>query len=448
MKLQIIYQNRINSKSCKSNNHGGFIMIEILLAFSLFTILTISTFTLSLSMQSLREWSIKELDKMKVMVRNMDSGVYEKTYKYGNDTQIFSNSLFTLSKSDYDNAWGRNTCHPRLSYNLEKIKYYTNGVDIGYSNPSTDLEARNGYVYLTTDSTISSSPDFYIINIRDPENPLILSSLNTGPGLSAIEVAGPYVFVARASTVSQLQIIDIHDRTNPIVISELKLPLPTSSTTAPFATSIFYHKGYVYLGTTKWNGAEFSVINVDDVRAPIVVGQFETGTLINDIYVRDDIVFLATSDEKQVRVLNISDTSNPTLINSFSPSGWQTQEGKTIEYFEGGYSLGRTVGGFNVLTNYEIYSFITSDEDGSINFDNNIRKDIPGGVYGILFRPEMIIILTHMLNKELQIFNSTLSTKLLEIPLESQPVRMACDGTNLVFATGDSRAITILKLNE
>ena len=65
-------------------------------------------------------------------------------------------------------------------------------------------------------------PDFYIINAENPSNPTIISSLNTGPGLNAIEVAGPYVYVANSGTTAQLQIIDIHDRNTPILISKFK----------------------------------------------------------------------------------------------------------------------------------------------------------------------------------------------------------------------------------
>jgi hypothetical protein len=449
MKLQTIYQNRF-STVCSSvySSRRGFLTIEIMLAFSLFTLLTISTFTLSFSMQTLRQWSIKELEKMESLVMSFDEGIFDNSYDYGNETKVLENSLFRISKSDYKRAWGRNSCNPRIDFNNKTLKYYSDGIDIGLSNPSTDLEVRNDYVYLTADSSTSQSPDFLILNIKNPQNISIVSLLNTGPGLSAIEVAGPYAFVAKSSTISQLQIIDIHDRSKPQTVSELKLPLPTSSTTAPFATSIFYSEGFIYLGTAKWNGPEFSIIDVSNIYAPLVIGQFETNTLINDIYVVDERVFLASSDEKQLRVLDISDKSHPTLIDSFSPTGWQTQEGRIIEYFEGMVGLGRTVGGFNVVTNFESYIFPISGSTSPINFLTNYHRDIPGGVYGMLIRSNFNILISQALNKELQVFDKNLNTKLFEIPLGFAPIRMSCDGSNIIFATGNSKGISILKLNE
>lgn len=460
MKLQITYQNKNRldgiTGRCESR---GFLTVEIMLAFSLFTLFTISTFTLSSSMQSLREWSIRELEKMKSSVLSFDRGEFDNSSYYGNETKILENDMFRIAKSDYKKAWGRNSCNPRFEIDYEKLKYYPNGIDIGLSNPSTDLEVRNDIVYLTADSSISSSPDFLILNIKNPLDISIISSINTGPGLSAIEIAGPYAFVAKSSTVSQLQIIDIHDRANPQLVSELKLPLPTSSTTAPFAKSIFYSEGFVYLGTTKWNGSEFSIIDVSSTHIPFVVGQLETGTLINDIYVNDGKAYLASSDEKQIRVVDVSDKSRPVLIDSFSPTGWQTQEGKSIEYFEGKLGLGRTVGGFNVVTNYESYIFNTSsstnltnstnpiNSTNSINFSENYHRDVPGGVYDMLIRPNFNILLTQATNKEFQVFDKTLSIKLFEKSLGFAPANMSCDGSNIIFATGNSRGISILKTN-
>ncbi len=415
--------------------------MEIMLAFSLMILFTISTFTLTSSAQELKAWSLKELEKLKIAVRNADGfeGSMEFEY-YGNDTKQFSIDPFTLIRSDYVEAWGRNSCYPRLKFDEDRTIYSPAGVNIRSGNASTDVEARNGIVYLIADSTSSSQKDFFIIDAKDHLNPHIISSINTGPGLSALEVAGPYVLAAQASSVNQLQIIDIHDRNSPQLISQLKLPLPTPTTTAPFATSIFYSRGYVYLGTEKWSGPEFVVIDVADVYDPQVVGSFETNTLISDIYVRGSTAYLATADSMQMRLLDVSLPSNPVLISSFSPTGWQTQTGKSLEYFEGQLGFGRTVGGFNVPTNHETFVFHENDLQTS--------KDVLGGVYGMLIRPENIFLLTHANGGELQVWNHALTEKIQNIPLEVKPPKMSCDGSNLFFATGDAGGLTQLKLNE
>lgn len=437
MKSQTIFQNNIRISPSK-----GFVIVEIMIAFSVFIFFTVSTFSLVSSMNALRIWSIKELDRMEKLVSDFNNGAYENVIRYGNDSFINSNALFSLSKSDYIKAWGRNTCDRNLNFDKEKIKYFDKGIDVASSNPSTDLEVRSGIVYLTTDSNTASYPDFYIVDTKDASSPKIMSSINTGPGLSAVEVAGPYAFVAQASTINQIQILDIHDRTKPSIISQLRIPAPTPTTTLPFAKSIFYSKGYIFVGTSKWDGSEFSIIDVSNIKTPVPVGQFETGTLVNDIYVENNKAYLASSDEKQLRVLDVNDKQHPFLLDTFSPTGWQTQEGKVIDFFEGSMSFGRTVGGFNVLTNYEFFKFSsTTDMLSSSN-----HMDVPGGVYGVLQRPQYNFLLTHQSSKELQIFNSSMSQKIFEQPISSLVTKMACDGHDLYFSTGDSRGFSILKL--
>ncbi len=399
--------------------------MEILLAFSLFTLFAISTFSLESSMAKLKIWSLKELD-------------------------IMSATQFTdPSASDYMEEWGRNSCGSRFDFDPNRYSYFNQGINIGSGNISTDIEVRNGMVYLTADSTISSDPDLFIIDAGTVLNPALISSLNTGPGVSALEIAGPYIFMAQASSVRQLQIVDIHNRASPQLISQLKLSLPTPTTTAPFARSIFYLKGFIYLGTEKWNGAEFAIIDVSNIYDPMVVGVFETGTLVNDIYVKGNRAYLATADALQLRVLDISNKSNPVLIASFSPPGWQKQEGKVLDFFEGRLGLGRTVGGFNVLTNYEAFVFSTSTVDNA-NFivGGFFSKDIPSGVYGILIREYNIYVISHSGGHEFQVWDSAFATKVAEIPLGINAEKMACDSRDFYFATGNARGFSVLKSND
>jgi hypothetical protein len=430
MRLRTTYQN--------SKDGSGFMIVEVILAFSILTLFTISIFALNSSMQRLQIWSISELEKLKILVKDFDNETYASSTVYGNNSVVYSNELFRLSKSDYKKSWGRDTCYPRLQFDENKVNSYLNGINIGIGNNSTDIEVRNDFVYLSADSSVASMPDFYIIDNTNPSSPSIVSSLNTGPGINAIDVAGPYVFVAQASTANQLQIIDIHDRNNPKVISQLKVKLPTATTTPPFAQSIYYKSGYIYLGTSKWNGEEFNIIDVSNIKSPVIVGTFDTGTLINDVSVLDDKAYLATSDQMQMRTIDLSDKSKPKLLDSFSSSGWQTQEGKVIDVFEGSISLGRTVGGFNVVSNHEIFLFSSTTDS----------RDIPGGVYGILQRTNDLFILTHANAREFQVFDLSMKNKKYDFPLSSSPVKMACDNSKLYFATGKSNGFVMLNLKK
>ncbi len=404
-------QNKLNLKFI-----NGFLLLEIMIAFSLMTLFLISSLTLSETMQALYHQAEKNLEKLEAEIPNL-----ENQYKL----------------SDYSREWGRDNCYENIYFNSENITLYSQGIDLGIGNISTDIEVRNGIIYLTTDSSILSAPDFYIIDARDPASSSIISSIHTSPGLSSLEIAGHYAYLANQSTVSQMQILDIENRENPILISTLKLPLPTASTTAPWAESIFYYKNKIYLGTRKWNGREFAIIDVSNPYLPNYLGGFETDTLVNDIYVKGNLAYLATANEEQMIVLNISDHTNIIEIDSFSPSGYETQEGKSLSFFQDSYAFSRTVGGFNNINNHELFLFSSSSQ---------YSRDIPGGVYDTLIRPPNIYISTKSPGKELQILDQTLENKILDRALGFLPNAFTCDRNTFYFATGDSHGIGIMKI--
>lgn len=424
-------------------------IVEVMLAFSLMILFTVSTYIAVSSLYDLNVWSVDMLEKLEISVQEADGIITDgfqylagkETSSYGNDTIQVSVEPFVLNHSDFREAWGRNSCATRFDFDPNRISYFPGGVDIGVGNASTDLEVRNEIIYLSADSSASASHDFFIIDARKTSYPVIVSSLNTGPGIFALEVAGPYVFAAQASSVNQLQIIDIRDRSLPQLISQIRLPLPTPTTTAPFATSIFYSKEFVYIGTAKWNGSEFAIVDVSNPYDPIVVGGFETGTQINDIYVRGDKAYLATSDIQQMRVLDVSDKGNPILITSFTYSGWQTQAGKVFDFFVDRLGFGRTVGGFNVVSNHEAFLF---DINASFDFAST-SSDVPGGVYGILIRPEFIFLATHSQDREFQVWDTSFSQNIFNMPLGINPVRMLCDDKSFYLATGNSDGFSLIK---
>src|SRR4051812_6257523 len=101
--------------------------------------------------------------------------------------------------------------------------------------------------------------------------------------------------------------------------------------------------------------------------------------------------------------MKILDISNPGAINiasQFSPSGWETQVGKTISFFEGNITLGRTTGGFNVTKNHELFAFSSTS-------DQTTSRDVAGGVYGILDRNNFYIA-TKSPGHEFQIWDESL----------------------------------------
>ena len=310
---------------------------------------------------------------------------------------------------------------------------------LGPAVPLTDIEVRNDIAYISADSNTASDPDLIIADIHDPAHPIIRSSPNTGPGIAAITIAGRRIFGAAASTAAQLHIIKLDSLDSLSLEKKYQLPLPYATATPPFASSIFYDKGKVYLGTEKWDGDEFNIIDVSNPAQPQKIGGLETNSKINDIYVRDGVAYVAAADDKQLRIIDVRDPANPVLVNSFSPSGWQRQEGKAISFFEGALSFGRTSGGFNITTDKEAFAWSTTSAS---TLNSPASLDEPGGVYGIIADRSQTYLATRQANHELQVLARDLSTSTsISYPLPLSPQAMTCDNDRLYILDHSSPKI-------
>jgi len=312
---------------------------------------------------------------------------------------------------------GTSVCSPeydRIS-NIEPIV-----LPIDALLPLTDLQVRNGIAYVTSDSNKQSDPDLFVFDIRDAKHPRLLSSINTGPGLRSLVVAGRYVHAAAASTAAQLHVIRLNDMSNIQLSKKYQLPLPEASTSPPVGTVIWYDDQRIYLGTEKWDGQEFAVIDIRNPENPTYLGGFETGSKVTDVFVRNGIGYVTASDQYQMRMFDVR-TQNPAAVHTFSPSGWQRQEGVSVIGFEEGVLLGRTSGGFDIIADTEV--FLWPDAISTPHTQN-----IPGGLYGAVLSRSNVFAITHTNNQELSVFDRTLSTTTASYhSLPVLPQAITCD---------------------
>jgi hypothetical protein len=432
-------------------NKCGFLTLEALIALAVMTLIVPAALSLSWSNNRLAASARMRLDSLSNVADVIQNGAIR---------QIASSSLL------YQHEFGKSTCNitpsdPKKGFVSADI--YNTSI-LGSGITGTSVTARNGFIYETTDSSSQSAPDFFIIDARNPASPIIVSSLNTGPGLSAVTVSGYYVYVANESSLSQLQVIDIHDRTHPFVAAKLKLPLPDASSTAPSATSLFYDDGMIYLGTEKWNGLEFNAIDVSNPTSPMYRGGFETGSLVNAIYEYGGYAYVAGPDTEQMRILDVHDPTNSKELSYFSPPGFAVLEGKTFALED---NTGNTIesntknststlyfaragGGFNNTSQYELFSFNVPHDTpppNPIDQSEISGRDIPGGVYGVVAIPGFVFLATGDSSAGFQIWRSDLgdlSAKTVNVTLPGKPLSLWCDHGRLYSALADQTGFMII----
>lgn len=349
-----------------------------------------------------------------------------RAYKLSSDDDSAGTPLCSVNFSQDSVVGSYRYFHPVLKVPPAAITPMTLPIDPLL--PLTDLIVRNGAAYVSADSSIASDPDLLVADISDPSRPLILSSINTGPGLSAMALAGNYVFAAAVSTAAQLHVIRIDGPSSLYLAKKYRLPPPSASTSPPVGAAIFYDDKKVYLGTAKWDGQELAIIDVMNPESPVKISGYETDSKINAVHVFDDALYIGASDQDQFRIIDVKDPLMPTLMSSFGPSGWQRQEGRVIAHFENALGFGRTSGGFNIVGDKELFSGAST----SSRLESESALDVPGGVYGIISDRGHVFAATRTLDREFSIFNRSLSTSsAVYYPLPVEPQTMTCDGDRL-----------------
>lgn len=313
----------------------------------------------------------------------------------------------------------------------------------------THIEVRNGFIYVSADSNQMQDPDLYVIDIHNPDTPTVVASINTGPGISDFVLIGKYIFVTAASTATQLHILQQDNTRHISLIKKYQLPLPYATATPPYATAIDYANGRVFVGTEKWDGNEFVSMNVSIPNSPQFLSGFEIGNKVNEIIAQSNYAYVSSAGEGQLRIFNISDPTQTKLVSTFSPSGWNRQEGKAVSILNSHLVFSRTSGGYDIGNDKELFYWLATSTPGHTEYSQNI----PGGVYGIVQDERKIYVATRQTGKELMIFDATnflVNSDFLidpKSPSLELPQSMTCDSSFIYMLSHLSPTIYEISFN-
>lgn len=328
---------------------------------------------------------------------------------------------------------GGDTCSSVLEgdWKNPEMTSYAFGADIlgdtssGFPITSIQVFKNRAYVTVNNDNG-NNDGTFFILNISNPEQKpepegFLDNSLTVSEGLNAVAVDGEsYAFVANGydsassgcdegDNCAQLQVINISNPHNPHLIRNFKIQSTTSGGKLAYGTSIFYQDGIVYLGLAKSNNQEFYILDVSgkiissaSPSNPAKISSFEVGNGVNAIFKKNNYIYLASPNDQELKILNISDLYNPTLVGGFDApgGGGNYGNGKSLSLVGDSLFLGRTL-----LNGNEFY--ILDKKNPEINLPILGFKDIKNGtdnssVNGIVVRDYLVFLIT---NSEFQILN-------------------------------------------
>ncbi len=210
---------------------------------------------------------------------------------------------------------------------------------------ATDIDVRNNILYLTSSASAVVKEDFFIYEFNPVTETLTeRSKINVGKGLTSVDVINNYAFTLNDDTSNALMVFNISDLSNPSLVASVSLP----NMTIGIGRSIFYYNNFIYIGTqylpcpscTQEKNNELHVFDVTNPATPVWKGSFNVNHNINDIIVRGNYVYLATSDNSgEVHIYDISNPASILFIGSFDTPG--DEDGQSLYLLGNKLYLGR-----------------------------------------------------------------------------------------------------------
>jgi uncharacterized secreted protein with C-terminal beta-propeller domain len=297
----------------------------------------------------------------------------------------------------------------------------------------TSIAVKNDLAYMTLNSPDPGDADLLVMNLEDPGNPYIVSSLDTGPGLYTIAITNTYAFVGNASINGQLQIIDIRNPAQPQLITTFKLPGNyNDNTTIP--NTMIYRDNKVFMGLQKSQIEEFQVVDVNNINSPRVVGSFEIDAGINQILIDGSLAYIASPANEEVKMLGIGNLASIQQIDAFDASGG-SGNGKSLAKSDDLLYLGRTIG------RDELYILDTKGklkEIATLNLNTS--------VIGLISTSRWLLLATTDGSNSIQFWrkNNDTPTRLRNISLPGRIRSFACGKQTLYVATQNPNGINII----
>ena len=276
-------------------------------------------------------------------------------------TMTFGTGLGNLSIAQ---ALGRGGCDPTPPGEWDNPE--TTGLTISpssYNGKGTGIDVAlingNTYGVISGDNPGANKKDLIVVNLSNSETLSEVSQTDLSDvGYTDVVVGKNYAYVVRNDSAIHIQIINLSNPTTPTVASQIILPqAPTA-----VVRSIAYYNNLLLVGTqylacpgscSASQNNEFHIYNVSNPAIPVHVGLLNINHNINDIMVKDNIAYLATSDNNAE--LMLVDISNPATLVHPDVSGKKFNAGGNFD----GTSL-------YVLGNY---AYLGREKATGLNFD-------------------------------------------------------------------------------
>ncbi|HSX16946.1 MAG TPA: hypothetical protein VLH86_02490 [Patescibacteria group bacterium] len=300
------------------------------------------------------------------------SGIYTRQVSIATASTNRKTIISTVTWPTQSGRVSSVTLTSRLDNWAAATKLWSNAIAAGSANATgtTDglrVATAGNYAYEILNTTTNN---FVVVNISNPAAPTVVSTTTFSGTPTDIVVNGGFAYVTTTTNTTGLEIINISNPAAPTLTKAVSL------TGAVSTNGVYVSGGYAYL-TRSLSGAvgayELMVVNVAVPASAVVVGGYDAGIQMNQVYVSGNFAYVATASTTQEMVIvNVTVPANPTLTGTYNPAtalGTTSITGSGNTIFLG---MSTTLDAINVATPaspVRLGTFTAAGTIGGINLD-------------------------------------------------------------------------------
>ncbi len=306
--------------------------------------------------------------------------IHEKYHYHGNSLDI-NNDLIVVSKARY------NYKEPvgLGFFNIDSVQQITLLTEF-VTDKANEVYVSGNYAYVA-----NGYNGLHIINVIDPSNPMIVSTVLEGLYVTDAIVENDYAYIRYIEAIKDIEgliIVDISNPVQPVVISSFKIDFHSFSLMG--SSTIEKYNDYIYIGGDGFT--KIHVINVSDPYNPEHVGLIGVNDWCPDIEVFDEHLYVA-GYWGGLEIFDLADPVNPQMIG-YHPLGLaiKISIGENMAFIGGAlnqYSEGIEIFNVTNLSNpthvgtYEIYGTDMQCTDNYLIAVNRTYQDISSSIHVI-----------------------------------------------------------------
>jgi hypothetical protein len=226
-----------------------------------------------------------------------------------------------------------------------------------------DIAVVGNYAYLVSSAT---NNNFHVIDITDPDTPVLVATRSLPIGLWSIEIVGQYAYVGGTFFGDGFYIVDISQPTNPV--------LARSIAVATDVRDILINGRYAYLAV----GSNIVVYDIGDLLNPVAVASIGVTDNIESLALSGSFLYAGSGPlGNQFHVFSVA---NPLAISNVANLALGGQAVNDIA-IQGRYAYLATASASSTLRVVDIAIPSAPAQVGTLGFGTTANSVVPAGRY-------------------------------------------------------------------